>query len=162
MHVTPVIERRPLCRGPRGISNVGDTEASAQRSCRCHPAPGESIPRRVDGLAQRFQVMGGGRWGLWREGRGAALKDPGEKRHNWHLVERPWAGVQRRLVCRAGLPLRVPEPPALGEADCECMSQELPGKGRTAGLCAHRSCLWPLAGRAGEWGDFSYSCDPGT
>lgn len=40
------------------------------------------------------------------------MKDPGGKRHDWRLLERrPRAGVQRRLACGAGLPLRVPEPP---------------------------------------------------
>lgn len=91
---------------------------------------------------------------------GAALKDPGGKRHDWRLLERrPRAGVQRRLACGAGLPLRVPEPPALGEADCECVSRELPGESRAAELCTHRSYMWPLAGWAGERGGSSCSCD---
>lgn len=85
------------------------------------------------------------------------MKDPGEKRCDWRLPERPLGGVQRRLACRAGLPLRVPEPPALGEADCKCMSQKLPGEGRTAGLCMPGATYTPLLsvapGRAaGEWG----------
>lgn len=36
-------EEAVLQGAPGGISNAGDTEASAQRLCRCHPAPGESI-----------------------------------------------------------------------------------------------------------------------
>ena len=75
MHVSPVIERRPLCRGPGGSSGVGDAEASVSARAGV-TLRWESIPWRVGGLAQRLQVMGGGRWGLWREGSGGSIEGP--------------------------------------------------------------------------------------